>query len=115
MQAYAPKKPLYSGAMDTQHTLDVVVGAPLRVPADGCARTIALLAVYAPLLYNFTMALLTRCAARPDRRQAGGHAGGGRGGRWRAAAERGDRVRPGPRRAESGVVSERETVETETQ
>ena len=27
MQAYAPKKPLYSGAMDTQHTLDVVVGA----------------------------------------------------------------------------------------
>ena len=59
MQAYAPKKPLYSGAMDTQHTLDVVVGAPLRVPADGCARTIALLAVYAPLLYNFTMALLT--------------------------------------------------------
>ena len=30
MQAYAPKKPLYSGAMDTQHTLDVVVGALLH-------------------------------------------------------------------------------------
>ena len=57
MQAYAPKKPLYSGAMDTQHTLDVVVGALLNAPADGCARTIALLAAYAPLLY-FTNAPL---------------------------------------------------------
>ena len=34
MQAYAPKKPLYSGAMDTQHTLEVVVGALLAL-TDG--------------------------------------------------------------------------------
>ena len=71
------------------------VHAPADGCASGCARTIAL----------HTMAPLTRCAARPDRWQAGRHAGGGRGGRRRAATECGDRVRPGPREAERRHVS----------